>query len=243
MSQDFLLLVFSWISFPQAPGYTKSAVSNFFKNSRRYSKLKVHHRCHWHRWQIEKIFNQKSFHYFFWTPLGSRVSIYIIFFFKLILICQQFDDCSHCLPPVSFTPVANLPPASLITLAICRQYRWHRWQIKETGGKICVVTSGNFAAGCRTQPSRVHDKKKCPKLPLLCALGCHTRLDKQHCPLRTYDGISFKGGKTLWGPNPAFIFDEYQRVNKALLRIQIQIWLGHFIWFMIQGNQTNLTIQ
>ncbi len=49
---------------------------------------------------------------FFWTLLGSRVSIQIIFFFKLILSCQQFDNCSHCLPPVSFTPVANLPPVS-----------------------------------------------------------------------------------------------------------------------------------
>ncbi len=64
----------TWISFPQAPGYSIRAVSNFFENSRRYSQLRVHHRCRWHRWQIEKIFNQKNFHYFFWTPLGSRVS-------------------------------------------------------------------------------------------------------------------------------------------------------------------------
>ncbi len=31
VSQDFMLLVFSWISFPQAPDYTKRAVSNFSK--------------------------------------------------------------------------------------------------------------------------------------------------------------------------------------------------------------------
>jgi hypothetical protein len=43
-----------------------------------------------------KICNQKNFHYFFWTPLGSRVSIKINF-------CQLFDNCSHCLPPVSIT--------------------------------------------------------------------------------------------------------------------------------------------
>jgi hypothetical protein len=55
----------TWISFPQAPDYNTRAVSNFFENSRRYSQLKVHHR------QIEKIFNQKNFHYFFLTPLGS----------------------------------------------------------------------------------------------------------------------------------------------------------------------------
>jgi hypothetical protein len=71
--------------------------------------------------------------------LGSRVTIEIIFFFKFNLSCQQFDNYSHCLPPVSFatgviytggefaadvvdtsgnlplvslTPVANLAPAS-----------------------------------------------------------------------------------------------------------------------------------
>ncbi len=43
---------FSWISFPQAPEYTFRAVSNFFENLRRYSQLKVHHRCCWHRWQM-----------------------------------------------------------------------------------------------------------------------------------------------------------------------------------------------
>ena len=48
------------------PLYTIRAILNFFKNSRRYSQLKVHHRCRENRWQMEKIFNQKNFHYFFW---------------------------------------------------------------------------------------------------------------------------------------------------------------------------------
>ncbi len=120
---------FSWISFPQAPDYTIRAVSNFFKNSRRYSQFKVHHWCRWHQWQMEKIFNQKNFHYFFWTPFGSIVSILINFFFKFIWSFQQFDNCSHCLPPVLFTPVANLPLVSLIPVAISHRRRLHRWQI------------------------------------------------------------------------------------------------------------------
>jgi hypothetical protein len=55
------------------------------------------------------------FHYFFWTPLGSGVSREIDFFFKFILSlsCHQFDNCFHSLPPVSFTPVANLLPVLL----------------------------------------------------------------------------------------------------------------------------------
>ncbi len=52
VSRDFLLLVFLWISFPPAPEYPIRTVSNFFENSRRYLRVKVHHRCQRHRWQI-----------------------------------------------------------------------------------------------------------------------------------------------------------------------------------------------
>ncbi len=53
--------------------------SNFFEYSRRYSQLKVCHRCQQHRWQMEKTFKQKNFNNFVWTPLGSRVNIYVTF--------------------------------------------------------------------------------------------------------------------------------------------------------------------
>ncbi len=40
------------------------------------------------------------------------------------------------------------------------------------------------------------------KMPLQSAEGCHTRLDGQHCPLITYQGVFFKGGETLaWYKN------------------------------------------
>jgi hypothetical protein len=42
---------------------------------------------------------------------------YRYFFFKFILSYQQFDNCSHCLPPASLTPLANLPPVSLTPVA------------------------------------------------------------------------------------------------------------------------------
>ena len=105
------------------------AVSNFFENSRRYSQLKVHHRCRWHRWQMAKIFKLKNFNYFVWTPLGSRVNIYIKFCLQVQFKMTAALYCTHYLPPVSLTPVANLPPASLIPVAICHRRRWHRWQI------------------------------------------------------------------------------------------------------------------
>ncbi len=52
VSRDFLLPVFSWITFPQAPENNFRIISNFFENSRIYSQVKVHHRCQRHRWQI-----------------------------------------------------------------------------------------------------------------------------------------------------------------------------------------------
>ncbi len=52
MSRDFLLQVFSWITFPQAPENSIRVISNFFENLRRYSQVKVHHRCQRQLWQI-----------------------------------------------------------------------------------------------------------------------------------------------------------------------------------------------
>ncbi len=79
VSRDFLFLVLFTNQFPPAPEYCGKTVSNFFENSWRYSQLKVCHRCQQHRWQMEKIFNQKNFNNFVWSPLGSRGNIYINF--------------------------------------------------------------------------------------------------------------------------------------------------------------------
>jgi hypothetical protein len=121
----FCLWFFSWISFPQASDYTSRAVSNFFENSQRYLQLKVWHRCQRHLWQMEKTFKQKNFNNFVWTPLGSRVNIYINFCLQVHFKVSATWYCCHHLPPVSLvsaaillpvslTPVANFPPVSLI---------------------------------------------------------------------------------------------------------------------------------
>ncbi len=47
-------------------------------------------------------------------------------------------------------------------------------------------------------PESLNSNKKGAKLPLLSAEGCHSRLDGQHCPLIKYQGVFFKGEKTLW---------------------------------------------
>ena len=92
---------------------------------------------------MAKIFKLKNFNYFVWTPLGSSVLIYINFCLQVQFKMTAAWYCTHYLPLVSLTSVANLPPASLIPVAICHRRRWHRWQFA-TG---VVDTGGKFATG------------------------------------------------------------------------------------------------
>ncbi len=119
-----------WISFPPAPEYSIKTVSNFFENSRNYSQLKV---CH--RWQMEKIFNQKNLNNFIWSPLGSKGNIYINFCLQVHFQVSAALYCSHYLPPVSLIPVRRWHRRQ-----VCRWYRWHRWQICQR----CQQHKGNW---------------------------------------------------------------------------------------------------
>ncbi len=60
-----------------------------------------------------KIFNRKSFNYLVWTPLGSRANLKIQFWLQAHFKVSAAWYCSHYLPPVSLTMVANLLPVSL----------------------------------------------------------------------------------------------------------------------------------
>ncbi len=124
----------------------------FFKNSRRYSQLKVHHRCHWHWWQMAKIFKLKNFNYFVWTPLGSRVNIYINFCLQVQFKMTAAWYCTHC---------------QWHRWQICRRRCWYRWQIAtgviDTGGKFAagiVDTRGKFATSINNT-SRISGKICC----------------------------------------------------------------------------------
>ena len=88
--------------------------------------------------EMEKIFKQKNFKNLVWAPLGSRVNICIHFCLQVHFKVSAAWYCSHYLPPVSMTPVADLPPVSLITVAICYRCRWHQWQM-EISSKIKVL--------------------------------------------------------------------------------------------------------
>jgi hypothetical protein len=81
----------------------KGTVSrDFFENSQRYSRVKVHHRYRWHRRQIFKLFS-------------------------LALLIPVAN-----LPPVSMTPVATCHLYQRHRRQICHRCHWHRRQIMAT---------------------------------------------------------------------------------------------------------------
>ena len=84
--------------FPPSPRYPIRTVSNFFENSGRYSRVKVHHRYQRHRWQI-------------FTP------------FSLALLIPAAN-----LAPVSTTLVAYCHRYQRHRRQICHRCHWHRWQ-------------------------------------------------------------------------------------------------------------------
>jgi hypothetical protein len=105
---------------------------------------------------MEKVFNQKNFHYFFWTHLGSRVSIKKIFFFKSILSCQHFDNCSHCLPPALLKPVANLSPVSLTTVVKLPPVSTTLAKLVEKFAAGVIDSGSKFASGVDEMIPVVH---------------------------------------------------------------------------------------
>jgi hypothetical protein len=83
----------------------------------RYYQLNVHHRC-----QMEKIFNQKSFNYFFWHLLAGELTAVVVDTGGI------FDtgvvDTNGNFPPASLTLAANLPPVSLPPVSTTPAYWW-----------------------------------------------------------------------------------------------------------------------
>ncbi len=107
--RDFRFLVFFMDQFPRSPWVV--AVLNIFENSRRYSQLKVHHRCRWHRWQMKKTYRY-------------------IFAFKFTLMSQQPDIVTiicqrcHC---YRWQIAAGIVDTSETGGKICRLCHWYQW--------------------------------------------------------------------------------------------------------------------
>ncbi len=135
----FLLFcwLFSWISFPPAPEYSIKTVSSFFKNSRRYSQLKVCHRCQQHRWQMEKYINfclQVQFqvsaawycsHYYFFPQIFRRCRLYLWQFATGVIDTSSKFAASIVDTGAKFATGVNHTRGT--GGKICHRCCWHLW--------------------------------------------------------------------------------------------------------------------
>jgi hypothetical protein len=108
---------------------------------------------------MAKIFKQKNFNYFVWTPLSRIVNIYINFclqvYFKdvcslilILLFAAGVVDTGGNWPPASLTPlvsltlVANLPPVSSTLAKMVEKFATG---VVDTGGALSLTNiSANF---------------------------------------------------------------------------------------------------
>jgi hypothetical protein len=104
---------------------------------------------------MEKIFNQKNFINFVWSPLGSR-GVCSLILFPLFATCVNdtggkfaagvFDTGGN-LPPASLTPQANLPPVSLTPVANLPPVSTTQRELVAKFAVSVTTLAANFAAG------------------------------------------------------------------------------------------------
>ncbi len=146
--------------FPQTPEYTIRAVSNFFKNSRTYSQLKMHHRCRWHWWQMGETFIIKILIILFGHLWEVELTYRYIFAFK-------------------FTLVANLPPCCWYRWQFCHRCCWYQWctltceYLREFLKKIKTGYSG---AGGKLIHEKTRSKKSRDTVPLSRFFICRIKI-------------------------------------------------------------------
>jgi hypothetical protein len=157
---------------PQPLSIPLRLFSIFFENLRRYSLLKVHHWCHWHQWQMEKISSHKSFQYFVWTPLGKvNICSRYIFFFWVTLRCKQPD----------IVPIICHNLCCSHQWQISRFCRWYQWQLYifvagfvDIGGKFATDINDTCGTRGKFTPSRWHQWQICQQCRWYwwCSLTC-----------------------------------------------------------------------
>ncbi len=126
--RDFRLLVFFMNQFPPSPWVYHKGCFEFFLKFAEIFASQGAPPVLLTPLANGKIFNQKkNLNYFVWTPLGSRINIYINFCLQFHLKVCAVWYCFHYLPQVS---VAKLSPVLLIPVAIRHRCRWHRRQIR-----------------------------------------------------------------------------------------------------------------
>ncbi len=138
VSRDFRL-VFSM--FPPSP-WVPLGQLEIFSKIRGYSQLKVHHRCCWRLWQMEKIFNYKVIIILFGQLWEVELTYRYIFALQVYFKVSASWYCSHYLPQVSLTLVANFP---LVSTTLAKLVAKFITGVVDTGGAPWLANiSANF---------------------------------------------------------------------------------------------------
>ncbi len=161
----FCFWFLSWISFPPPPS-PRVFHKDRFDFFRKFAEIFAAQGLPPVSLQMEKIFNQKNFHNFIWSPLGSRGNIYIHFCLQVYFQVSAAWYCSNYLPPVSLIPVASCHRRQ-----ICLRYRWHRWQICHR----CQQHKGNWWQNL--SPVSLIPAANLPPVSLIPAAICHGVID------------------------------------------------------------------
>ncbi len=102
---------FSWISLTRAPEYAMGVISNFYENSRRYSKANVNHWCQRHRWKMQNFLRFEVFSYFVEMLLGCCLHLCIVILYLMFTLrCRQVDFVANVSLPVSLFTGDKLSP-------------------------------------------------------------------------------------------------------------------------------------
>jgi hypothetical protein len=102
---------------------------------------------------------------------------------------------------------------------------WHTFLSFKAGQKTFIISSGLSHLN-----QKVQIKKKS-------ALGCHTRLDGQHCPLRTYHNVFLRLEKPSEDKNSRLFF-----MNKKGLTTSIHVCGLSFGLFTTQNRGFNCAV-
>ncbi len=146
----FYFWFFSWISFSQALEYTSRAVSNFSENSRRYSQLKVDHRCQRHRWQTMRLISGWGY-----LTVNLKAKIYIY-------VNSTIQRCSNKIIKIFL----------IEDFFICHRCQRHRWStlsceyLHDFWKKFETVLMGYCGAGGKLIHKKTRSKKSRDTVPL-----------------------------------------------------------------------------
>ncbi len=124
-------MVFLINQFSPAQAYPIRTVSNFLENSRRYSQVKVHHRCQSYRW---KTMGTISGCRYLKVKLKAKIYIFINFAFQRCQNYQKFSDWRFFSFATGVNDTGGEPWAANISANFWKNLKRPYWYTQGLGG-------------------------------------------------------------------------------------------------------------